>query len=226
MENNNTIGQETFAEGEFDALSGISDKRAARLAKERFEASALRMHKNHKQLNRTLTAGFLIVLAAVIVAALAMRQFIFEPTLVEGESMEQYLMNSERVGVSKAAYWFHEPQRGDIVIVHYPNREGRFVKRIIAFGGETVSIKDGYVLINGKPLDESAYAGEWYGHMRAKFDMQDEYVVPEGYVFVMGDNREVSHDSRSANVGPIAKEQVLGKAFAVIWPLSKLRGIG
>ncbi len=229
MENTNAIGAERSFTDEFEEITGINNKRTRKIAAEKFETAAEKLHKGHKALNRTLGGGFLLVLLAVILAALAMRQFIFEPTLVDGESMENNLMNGERVAVSKAAYWFHEPQRGDIVIVHYPGRQGRFVKRIIAFGGETISIRQGYVLIDGKPLDESAYAGDWYGRITRLIDTKGnkngEYTVPDGYVFVMGDNRNVSHDSRAIDVGPIANEQVLGKAFAVIWPVSGIRGI-
>ncbi len=229
MDNNNAIGADETLCDEFKEVSGINGRRARKIAAEKFETAAEKLHKGHKALNRTLTGGFVLTLIAVILAALALRQFVFEPTLVDGESMENNLMNGERVAVSKAAYWFSEPKRGDIVIVHYPGREGRFVKRIIAFGGETITIRQGYVLIDGKRLDESAYAGDWYGKITRLIDTRGnkngEYTVPEGYVFVMGDNRNVSHDSRAIDVGPIANEQVLGKAFAVIWPVSGIRGI-
>ena len=196
----------------------------------RFETAAEKLHKRHSQYNKSMTLGFILMLAAVIVGALALRQFIFEPTLVDGESMETTLMNTERVAVSKTAYWFSEPQRGDIVIIHYPDRTERFVKRVIAFGGETISIYHGDVLINGEPLDESAYAGDWYHQITrligTKGAVNGSYTVPEGYIFVMGDNRNVSHDSRASDVGPIPLEQVIGKAVAVIWPISGFRCAG
>lgn len=230
MEKNNLLdAREQAADGIEDVLT-FADKRTVGAVNAKFTAAAERMHRNHPALNRTLTTGFVLVLLAVVIAAFAMRQFLFEPTLVDGESMETTLMNGERVAVSKAAYWFREPQRGDIVIVHYPNRQGRFVKRIIAFGGETITLNNGYVMIDGKKLDESAYAGDWYGNINLYISTHGSvngvYTVPEGHVFVMGDNRNISHDSRSADVGPIANEQVLGKAFAAVWPLSRFRWIG
>lgn len=197
---------------------------------ERFTAAAEKMHKRQKGFNKAIDLGFILMLLAVVVAAFALRQFVFEPTLVDGTSMEEYLLDGERVAVNKTAYWFHEPERGDIIICHYPDRSERFVKRVIAFGGETISIEDGYVYINGEQLDETAYAGEWYGHITrlvmTRGSRDGVYTVPEGYVFVMGDNRNLSHDSRALDVGPIAVEQVLGKAIAVVWPLSVIRSIG
>lgn len=204
--------------------------RADRKRMARFEKAAERLHKKHSCFNSMLNVGFLLTLAVAFIVAFALRQFVFEPTLVDGESMENYLMDRERVAVNKTAYWLHEPERGDIVICHYPDRTERFVKRIIAFGGETITISDGYVFIDGERLDESEYAGEWYGHIRrlisTKGNVNGVYTVPEGYVFVMGDNRNLSKDSRSPEVGPIANEQILGKVVGVIWPISAIRCAG
>ena len=139
-------------------------------------------------------------------------------------------MDGERVAVNKTAYWLRDIERGDIVICHYPGRMERFVKRVIAFGGETISIHDGYVFIDGEQLDETAYAGDWYGHIirlvNTKGSVNGEYTVPAGYVFVMGDNRNLSHDSRAEDVGPIAEEQVLGRCIAVVWPIGAIRCAG
>ena len=205
-------------------------KAVSKKAMSRFEKESERMHKRHPGFSSTFNLGFILMLAAVVIAALALRQFIFDPTIVDGTSMEQYLHDHERVAVNKTAYWLHEPERGDIVIVHYPDRTERFVKRIIAFGGETISIMDGYVYINGQKLDESAYAGDWYGNITRLVttvgSVNGVYKVPEGYVFVMGDNRNLSHDSRARDVGPIANEQVLGKCVAVVWPLGAIRCAG
>ncbi len=210
--------------------SGIGAAKVSKQMMRRFEKQSERLHKQHKGFSDTFNLGFLLMLAVVVVAALALRQFVIEPTLVDGTSMEQYLHDTERVAVNKTAYWLHEPERGDIVIVHYPERTERFVKRIIAFGGETISIKNGYVYIDGEQLDESAYAGDWYGHITRVIDSRwtntGEYTVPEGHVFVMGDNRNLSKDSRSSQVGPIANEQVLGKCVAVVWPIGSVRFVG
>lgn len=193
--------------------------------KKAFGKKSENLHLFHKEVNRTLTMQFCIVMLAAFIAALALRAFIIEPTKVQGTSMETTLINGERLAVEKISYLFNEPQRGDIVIVHYPRSRDRYVKRVIALAGETVSIEDGYVYINGKRLDETAYAGDWYGNIVQRSDYYSSYTVPEGCVFVMGDNRNDSTDSRSIKVGAIPLEQVLGRAMFVVWPVKSIRGI-
>ena len=195
-----------------------------------FAKAAETLHKKHTEINRTFTLPFFLMLACVVVAAFALRQFIAEPTMVDGPSMETTLMDGERVLVEKVSYWLHEPRRGDIVIVKYPDRWERFVKRIIALPGETIEIKlDGFVYINDERLDESAYAGDWYGRIRKTVEtvgsVDGRYTVPEGHYFVVGDNRNVSHDSRDDDVGPIPAVDVLGRVRAVVWPINKLRSV-
>ena len=225
-ETNNGILTDTE---DFEEYSAEAGGRKEKKLFARFERASERLHKNHRSVNRTMNLGFVLMLAAVVICAFAMRQFIFEPTLVDGESMITTLADGERVAVIKFGYWFTQPKRGDIVIVHYPNRTERFVKRVIAFAGETISIDDGYICINGERLDESEYAGSWYGNIYkqivTKGSFQGYYTVPEGCVFVMGDNRNNSHDSRDKDVGAIPNEQVLGRVVAVIWPFNSFRSV-
>ncbi|MBR3299649.1 MAG: signal peptidase I [Clostridia bacterium] len=191
-----------------------------------FSKAAEKLHKDHSALNRTFTLPFLLVLLCVMAAAFAIRQFIAEPTVVDGPSMQTTLMDGERVLVEKVSYWFREPQRGDIVIVRYPNRTERFVKRVIALPGEKITISKGCVLINDEQIDESAYwIGNIYKLINTVGSENGSYTVPEGYYFVIGDNRNKSHDSRDEDVGPIAAENVLGRVRAVVWPLNKIRSV-
>ena len=203
-----------------------ADKRTRR--KNSFFSDAVdKLHKKDSSYRNISYFRFLLTLLSVIIGALALRSFIVEPTIVDGESMQTTLMDGERVLVEKVSYWFNEPQRGDIVIVRFPNRNECFVKRIIAFGGETIEIRDGFVYIDGKMLDETEYAGEWYGKIRPSMRVRSVgsingvYTVPEGCVFVMGDNRNNSHDSRAEDVNAIPIENVLGKARCRIWPLDR-----
>ena len=229
MENNERINK-NYGEAErgmqTDGQGTVIDKRTDGA----FIKAAEVLHKKHSELNRTFTLPFLLMLACVVVAAFALRQFIAEPTMVDGPSMETTLMDTERVLVEKVSYWLHEPRRGDIVIVKYPDRWERFVKRVIALPGETIEIRpDGFVYINDEKLDESAYAGDWYGRVYKKVEtvgsVDGKYTVPEGHYFVVGDNRNLSHDSRDDDVGPISAVDVLGRVRAVIWPINKLRSV-
>lgn len=175
----------------------------------------------------TVYLHFAMKLICVVLAVVILRIFVFEPNYVDGESMQPTLMDRERVFVEKVSYWFNEPKRGDIVIVHFPERSELFVKRIIALGGETIAIRNGFVYINDKQLDESEYAGDWYGNIYRTVhtlgSVDGSYTVPYGCVFVMGDNRNESHDSRAQDVGPIPIEDVVGRAVSVIWPLNRIR---
>jgi len=224
MENNskiNPIEKDSILAENAAALIGRKGERA-------FEKAAEVLHKKHKELNKTFSLSFLLTLACVILAALALRQFIAEPTRVKGGSMQYTLLHKEGLLVEKVSYWFGAPERGDIVIVKYPNSADRYVKRIIALPGETIEIReDRFVYINGERLDESAYAGDWYGKidlpMETKGSKNGKYTVPEGHYFVMGDNRNDSTDSRHKLVGAIPEDKVLGRVRAVIWPLNKIR---
>ena len=109
------------------------------------------------------------------------------------------------------------PQRGDIIIVHYSDgTNNNYVKRAIGLPGDTVEIKDSVVYINGEALSEDYVSPAPYADMEA-------VVVPEDEVFVMGDNRANSMDSRM--VGPIKHEQIVGHAMAVIFPFNEIRGL-
>ena len=156
MENNsqiNPIEEENMTAENGSKLVGRKGERA-------FEKAAEALHKKHKELNKTFSLSFLLTIACVILAALALRQFIAEPTRVKGDSMQYTLLHKEGLLVEKVSYWFGAPERGDIVIVKYPNSADRYVKRIIALPGETVEIRGGVVYVNGSALDEPYVKGK------------------------------------------------------------------
>lgn len=145
--------------------------------------------------------------------------FIFQIIFVDGTSMQNTLMDGERMLVTKYNYLFGDPQRFDVVICHYPGRgQVNFVKRVVGIPGDTVAIRGGVLYVNGEPVDEE------YIDYPPGYDMAEQ-VVQEGRYFVMGDNRAGSNDSRNTAVGQLERKQIIGKVRAVIWPLSQWRGI-
>ena len=160
--------------------------------------------------------GWVISIAIAIVIAIFVRTFIFEPIKVDGESMSPTLHSHQSLGVEKMSRYFGLPERGEIVIVHYPKSSDAFVKRVVGLPGETVEIKNSTVLIDGQPLSEDYTSKEPYNDM-------GPVTVPEDSIFVMGDNRANSQDSRY--VGCLNKKAIIGHALFIIWPLNEIRGI-
>lgn len=154
-----------------------------------------------------------IAVAAVI--ALVIRMFIFEPFYVKGPSMEPTLYTSDRLIVSKLSYRIGAPKRGDIIVFKYPrNPNSDFVKRVIALGGETVEIRMGRIYINGQLYEEDFAT-------KPSISSYPKTEVPRGTVFVLGDNRSNSEDSRYFGFVPI--ENIKGKAVAVYWPFKRAK---
>lgn len=160
------------------------------------------------------------VLSTVVPAlfiTLAINVFVAQAMVVDGPSMQPNLYLSERVIVEKVTYhWLHGPRRGDVVTFDLPGEKEELIKRVVALEGETVEVQGGRVLINGQFLVEPwvTRPGEpSYGPM----------VVPPGHIFVLGDNRGNSRDSRY--FGPIALQQVKAHALLVYWPLDKVKAL-
>jgi signal peptidase I len=127
---------------------------------------------------------------------------------IEGPSMLPTLHEGEQVLVNKGAYYFDEPQHGDIVVLQSPDDSKNLIKRVIGLPGDVIEIDNRQVLVNGVLLDEP-YISEAPTN-------RNTWVVPEDEVFVMGDNRPVSYDSRSFSYVPL--EDVIGKVWVIYWP--------
>lgn len=160
---------------------------------------------------------------AVILAVLVL-QFI-KPTIVREHSMENTLHENDFLFVSRRSYsLFGDPGRGDIIVFHSPlttatGQEKLLVKRIIAVGGDTVSISGGVVYLNGEALEED-YVKDGYTDTE-----MEEVTVPEGSLFCMGDNRQNSADSRDPRIGCVLEKDVLGKVVFRIFPFSSFGGL-
>lgn len=185
---------------------------------EEIESPARRLKdKRAKNTSREILSWVMSIGIAVC-AAFLIRAFIFEIILVDGESMFPTLHNNERVAIEKMSRYATLPERGDIIIVKYPDMDGTYVKRVIGLPGDILTVIDSTVFVNGMPLDEPYINPEPY------MDMEPQ-VVPEDAVFVMGDNRAHSMDSRVPYVGPIDKSNIVGHAMFVIWPLNNIHSV-
>ena len=155
---------------------------------------------------------FLEALIPALVIVFVINAFVAQATRVEGESMVPNLHNNERLIIEKMTYRFHIPVRGDIIVIK-PPRKGTepLIKRVISLPGETIAVHDGKVYINDQALNEPYLTQQTAGTMA-------QQLVPEGYVFVMGDNRGASNDSRSFGVVPL--QDIIGRAWLRYWPFN------
>jgi signal peptidase I len=163
-------------------------------------------------------------IAIAVVIAIVIMQFI-KPTIVKEHSMEDTLHQNDYIFLSKQAYNLGEPKRGDIVVFR-SSLEGvdgtmkNLIKRVIAVEGDTVEIHDGVVYVNDEALEEP-YTKEGYtdGQM-------PEITVPQDDLFLLGDNRQKSKDSRDPSVGFINKDKLVGKAVFRVFPFSDFGPLG
>jgi signal peptidase I len=172
-----------------------------------------------------------VVLAVVAISvALLIQAFLVKPYRIPSESMENTLLIGDRVLVDRVSWRLSDPGRQDIVVFHPPFEGPVLIKRIIGMPGDELSLKDGAVYVNGKKLDEPyVRAVDGVAVPSEPFDnglpwsLQQPYTVPAGNYFVMGDNRIDSGDSRE--FGPVARGQLVGKAFARYWPPDRIGGV-
>ena len=143
--------------------------------------------------------------------------FIVQPHEVKGNSMEPNFHNNEYILTDKISYKFGRPQRGDVVIFKAPtNPDIDYIKRVIAVDGERVRIEKGDIYVNGQLLNEPYLNDRTLLFPGSSIKEGEEIVVPDEHLFVLGDNRPHSSDSRE--FGPIPKRSVIGRAFLRYWP--------
>ena len=160
--------------------------------------------------------AFLQEVADVVVVAFFIIFFIAQSFIVDGHSMVPTLQHKERLIAEKIFYYFAGPRRGDIVVIKDPVDHNRYwVKRISGIAGDTIEIRNGVVYLNGSKLPEN-YVAE-----PIRIPQEKTYEVPEGHIFVMGDNRNNSNDSRF--IGPIRESDIMGHAVFIYWPLNKIK---
>lgn len=174
---------------------------------------------------------WVIVLVVALLVALGIRTFVLQQFYISGPSMETTLFQPNRVLVNKLSYRFGDIDRGDVVVFDRVTSNGRdvqhddLIKRVIALPGETVSIKACAVFVDGKQLDEPYLPERDIQQTdpvaRCRQPEMAPVEVPRDQVFVLGDNRPQSMDSRV--FGPVDKKSIVGRAFVVIWPISRWR---
>lgn len=163
---------------------------------------------------------FVAIIISAVVLAYLLQAFLIKPFKIPSASMEPALVPGDRVLVNRLSYKFGSPQRGDIIVFRSPDDPNvDYIKRVIAVGGDSIEIKEGQVLVNNEPLVEDYIKEVDVENFRLQH-------VPDGHVFVMGDNRPDSLDSRVWRPPWISEDNIIGKAFIIYWPFSRLDWIG
>ena len=170
-----------------------------------------------------LGAFFMDILEVIVLAVgifLIVYLLILRPHKIKGQSMHPNFPDGEYLLTEKVSYYRKDPQRGDVVVFKPPISEDEFIKRVIGLPGETISVSGGKVYVNNQELKEDYI--DVYTAPGAFLADGQTYTVPNGYYFVMGDNRPHSSDSRAW--GPITKKVITGKAWLIYFPFN-LTGI-
>ena len=158
-------------------------------------------------------------LALAVVISVVLNLFVVQVTEVRQRSMELTLEQNDRVLVSKVDYRFGAPQRGDIIVFNPPTDSTiPYVKRVIGLGGETIDLRDGKVYVNGRLIEYAETRGQRTTPQAAT--VAYPFAVPEGQVFVLGDNRQSSSDSRTFGSVPVGN--IIGKVILRFWPFDRL----
>lgn len=179
------------------------------------------MEKRKEVFSWVKAVGIAVILAILI------RTYIFAPIVVDGESMMPTLKDHERIVLNKFGTSIDSIDRFDIVVFH-ATEDKDYIKRVIGLPGDTVEYKEDTLYINGKPYKEpylDKYKEEMAGEpLTNSFTLQEltgSETVPEGELFVMGDNRQNSLDSRE--IGTVSVDKIVGKANLVYWPVNEIK---
>lgn len=193
----------------------------------------------------------ILLLAVALAISVVIKTFVLQMFFVPSESMEPLFIEDDRILVQKISYWSGDVQRGDVVVFEDPGgwldagpelgpvqkalsviglypAGGHLVKRVVAVGGDQVVCCDarGRVMVNGVALQEGEYLGEGVNPSDRRFDVK----VPRGRLWLMGDNRLNSQDSRYhqdlRGMGTISVDRVVGRVAAIVWPASRIQVIG
>lgn len=196
------------------------------------EAPAQEISNQRRRKKRSKGLEMIETIVVAFLLAVVIRATIAEARFIPSGSMIPTLEIGDRLIVEKISYYFSPPKRGDVIVFYPPNpghepqngkdrffrwlgftRDAAYIKRLIGLPGETVSVQNGLVLINGQPLDEPYI-------QTPPFDEMQPTLIPENNYFMMGDNRNNSRDSRVW--GTLPKENIIGKSRFRFWPFSRV----
>lgn len=190
-----------------ESLNKINDE-------EIYEINYDKCRENKKEMSPAL--NWLISIGIAIAIAFFIKTFIFEPTRIEGSSMNMTLQTEDRVIVDKIGMKFREIKRGDIIVMEFDSNHD-YIKRIIGLPGENIQIIDGKTYINGKLFDEPYTYGDYTDIINGF-----EWSLGEDEYFVMGDNRQPGGSTDSRVFGPITLDRIQGVARFRFWPLDNI----
>ncbi len=163
----------------------------------------------------------LICITVALILSLLITKYVAHHTSVEGSSMEPTLYNGDQLIVEKFSYYFHEPERYDVIVFPFSENVS-YIKRIIGVPGDIIQIKNGVIYLNGEEMDEH-YGKEEL--IREPGLAEEEIVLNEDEYFVLGDNRNASVDSRKEEVGIIKRSQIQGKAWVRFYPFDQMTAV-
>lgn len=181
-------------------------------------------HANSKEPSIVRKIGsFVLVIALIVLASFLLRTFVFQAYQIPSGSMENTIDTGDMVFSEKLTYYGSDPQQGEIVTFADPEVPSRtLIKRVIATGGQTVNLQDGHVYVDGVQLDEPYTEGKPSYPLETAYgtSITYPYTVPEGEIWVMGDNRTNSQDSRYFGSVPVSN--VTGHAIFTYWPIDHI----
>lgn len=172
---------------------------------------------------------WLKALLIALILVVLIRWLLFQPFIVQGPSMQPNFVTGQKLIVNEILYDIRKPERGEVIVFHVPSEGRDFIKRVIAVAGDTVQVEGDKVIVNGKTVSET-YIQEAIDQAHAEDRLYNSLnfpntdfpdgKVPEGHVFVMGDNRSNSTDSRM--IGYVPLEDIIGRADLIFWPLKDI----
>ncbi|MGN7760417.1 signal peptidase I [Paenibacillus sp. 22594] len=168
-------------------------------------------------------------IAIALILVILIRWLLFKPFIVDGPSMQPNFHTGERVIVNEILYDIRSPQRGEVIVFHVPSEGKDFIKRVIGVAGDTVKVEGDVVTVNGEPVNETYIKGAidqahnnnaLYNNKNFPNEDFTDGTVPKGHVFVMGDNRSDSTDSRMIGYVPLG--DIVGRADLIFWPVKDI----